>query len=178
MRTADIIPLTSRAASGPPTRTDARLDAATPPAGEFIRQQRERRGFSLAELAAQMGRPAMWLSRLERSETCMTLYVFQELCRHLGIGSAPPAKPRIRVKAPSRQVQPGRAIQIDRGIPAPAPPQPRRWPFAEMQIGDSFFAPGFTSHTFGSRIWYASAKTGFKFTMRQENGGVRVWRVV
>ncbi|WP_168220229.1 hypothetical protein [Azospirillum thermophilum] len=53
-----------------------------------------------------------------------------------------------------------------------------KWPFGDMEIGDSFLAAGVPSaNAFGGRVVAATYRTGFKFTMRRVEGGVRVWRV-
>lgn len=68
-------------------------------------------------------------------------------------------------------------IKIDKGVPCPSR-RNRIWPFPEMEIGDSFFAPGKS----GANLHVASRSApSFKFTTRTvtENGvkGTRVWRV-
>ena len=64
---------------------------------------------------------------------------------------------------------------IDKNIPIPK--RRTKWPFADMEVGDSFFAPGFASDEFSGRTKHYAPK---KFTVRTviENGvrGVRVWR--
>lgn len=68
-------------------------------------------------------------------------------------------------------------IEINRGLP---PPRGRRskYPFREMEIGDSFFAPG--SSVIGIH-GCARRHRPMKFTCRSlvENGiaGIRVWRI-
>lgn len=82
------------------------------------------------------------------------------------------------------------AIQIDKGIPIPllsrGGGRPWRWPFREMEIGDSFstqFKDGETSTKALRRVdyLYAGKRLGRKYTGRtlEENGVrvVRVWRV-
>lgn len=84
-------------------------------------------------------------------------------------------------------------IEIDKDIPLPTAcgrGPPAKYPFAEMEVGDSFAVPltgerygnhssdkaavslSVTSHTYGKRH-------GKKFTVRQLNdeGVARVWRV-
>lgn len=69
-------------------------------------------------------------------------------------------------------------IKIDKGIPAPASGRHLKYPFAMMEIGDSFFVPTTTS----SNILVCAYKHRPKrFTTRSvvENGvrGIRVWRI-
>lgn len=83
-------------------------------------------------------------------------------------------------------------IAIDKGIPVPAVNNGRstaKWPFAQMQPGDSFFAAGCVQTNAqkknGERIIAANngkrCIPGSKWTSRcvVENGvsGVRIWRV-
>ena len=78
-----------------------------------------------------------------------------------------------------------RMFKIEKGVPMPlgagsGPGFPRKYPFAEMEVGDSFFAPGITSRNIAGCFSHAS-KSGRKFCLRTltENGvtGVRVWRI-
>ena len=73
-------------------------------------------------------------------------------------------------------------IKIDKGIPIPAPnngPKPR-YPFAQMSVGDSFFAAK-SRNTILASAWRHTKIHGGKFTMRAtvEDGvtGCRVWRI-
>lgn len=52
----------------------------------------------------------------------------------------------------------------------------RKYPWNEMEIGDSFFVPGANARQFGTTS-QASKRTGKRFTMRTVEGGVRVWRI-
>ena len=51
----------------------------------------------------------------------------------------------------------------------------RKYPWNEMKVGDSFFVPEKTAGQLSITI--ASRATGFMFTTRTENGGIRVWRI-
>lgn len=71
-------------------------------------------------------------------------------------------------------------IKIDKKVPI-APRWSRSdviYPFAELEVGDSFFAPSKKRSFSNLAVW--SKKTGFKFMTRKtvENGqpGFRVWR--
>ena len=73
-------------------------------------------------------------------------------------------------------------VKIDKGVPMPPAFHylRRKYPLADMEVGDSFFTAGAKTNFFGS---YTSRhkKFGKKFTTRAvvEDGvtGVRVWRV-
>lgn len=71
-------------------------------------------------------------------------------------------------------------IKIDKDIPPPplgrAPAT--RYPFADLEVGDSFFIPGATPQSIsGSTSWARNKLTPRKFTVRTVEGGTRVWRV-
>ena len=72
--------------------------------------------------------------------------------------------------------------EIDRAIPIPPPsrgPGAVKYPWAVMEVGDSFFVPGITKDNIYSSIKNAS-RDGRSFVARRvtENGvrGLRVWR--
>lgn len=67
-------------------------------------------------------------------------------------------------------------MKIENKLAIPEAKSGRRgYPYAELRIGDSFFAP-----TTGVSIGYWKKKTGYGYTTRKaiENGkaGIRVWR--
>jgi len=51
-----------------------------------------------------------------------------------------------------------------------------KYPFKEMEIGDSFFAP-IAIDAISSTVARAKKNTGFQFALRQVEGGTRCWRV-
>lgn len=73
-------------------------------------------------------------------------------------------------------------LKIDKGIPIPAPKKGAKpkYPFAQMSIGDSFFAAE-SQNTLNSSSCQHAKRRGWKFTMRAtvEDGvtGYRVWRI-
>ena len=81
------------------------------------------------------------------------------------------------------QDKPG-AIAIDKGVPMPRYAgergAPAKYPFREMEVGDSCFVPGESNQTFRSHAAYAQ-RSGKKFSARTvvEGGvkGLRVWRI-
>jgi hypothetical protein len=69
--------------------------------------------------------------------------------------------------------------QIEKGVPLPRKASGRvkesKYPFQDMQPGDSFFVPGGTA-SYVSAVACAAARKGFgPFTIRNVEGGVRVW---
>lgn len=70
-------------------------------------------------------------------------------------------------------------IKIDKGVPIPAArwsTGKRKYPFPDMEIGDSFFTES-SQDTVGSSVTIYSRFNNKKFTTRSENGGTRVWRI-
>lgn len=69
-------------------------------------------------------------------------------------------------------------IEIDKHVPMPG--KRNKYPWSELQPGDSFFVPGREVKSFGSQVHASSVRTGHGYTTRTvvENGvrGVRVWR--
>lgn len=68
-------------------------------------------------------------------------------------------------------------FKIEKGIPTP----PRRstkkiYPFSEMEVGDSFLAE---KRTVGrAAIGFAKHhKNGWKFALRKDGDGFRIWRI-
>jgi hypothetical protein len=71
---------------------------------------------------------------------------------------------------------------IEKGIPLPQEARGRRrlWPFADMEIGDSFFLPGESAEcqrVLRNASSHYQRKTGAVFATRSVEGGARVWRV-
>lgn len=67
---------------------------------------------------------------------------------------------------------------IDHNIPLPGPRQSTtlRFPFALLEVGDSFFVPGDKNAVSPAAFQYAK-RHGKKFTVRKVEGGHRVWRL-
>ncbi len=62
--------------------------------------------------------------------------------------------------------------------------RPTKYPFREMNIGDSFFVPlsGYkTEHTLRSTLYDAAKRRGkgenYRIIVRQVDGGMRCWRI-
>ena len=71
------------------------------------------------------------------------------------------------------------SYKIDTDIPIPSMGRPNQYPFAEMKVGDSFFIEGRTSSyaSTAARNWASKHEPSWRFTSRQQDGGVRVWRI-
>lgn len=70
---------------------------------------------------------------------------------------------------------------IEKDVPMPKVDNKRRgrYPFEEMEIGDSFFVPEAvaSANSLGSSVHYfCKGKKSYKFSVRREQGGCRVWR--
>lgn len=73
-------------------------------------------------------------------------------------------------------------LPIEKGVPLPTPN--RRWapkfPFGQMEIGDSFLVPlevGKSPSSIYSAISQAKKRLGIALTSARVEGGVRVWRI-
>lgn len=68
-------------------------------------------------------------------------------------------------------------FEIEKGIESPK--SVRKYPFLEMNIGDSFFVPcedRGKRHAVRAAATYYNIAHGCKFTCRAVEGGIRVWR--
>lgn len=75
-------------------------------------------------------------------------------------------------------------LEIEKGIPIPAPqtgrgrsPNKYRYPYRDMEVGDSFLVPGVLMSELTGMMSHAMKATGFRLSARTAEGGVRVWRV-
>jgi hypothetical protein len=71
-------------------------------------------------------------------------------------------------------------IKIDRDVPLAPRGNSRvsKYPFADMNIGDSFLFPSHRKVTAAGAVCaYARKRTGFKFATRTTPEGVRCWRI-
>lgn len=70
-----------------------------------------------------------------------------------------------------------RKIRIEKGVQRPrSVPSHPKYPLKDLKVGESFFAPVRSGHMSGS-IYLAKLKTGFKYSVRKEGDGCRVWRI-
>lgn len=71
-------------------------------------------------------------------------------------------------------------FQIEKNVSIPARTVVRgsKYPFADMEIGDSFLVPGIKASTMSNTAGrFAKTHEGYKFSVRAEGDGARVWRV-
>jgi len=70
-------------------------------------------------------------------------------------------------------------IEVDKSVPLPEPKlgRPKKYPFAEMEVGDSFFVPQEKVRSASKSASMYKAAHGGDFTRRSVEGGVRIWRV-
>ena len=66
-------------------------------------------------------------------------------------------------------------IKIDKEIPIPGPRY--KYPFSEMDVGDSIAISAADANSMRSSAKYHSEKTGKKFISRTDGDKVRLWRV-
>lgn len=70
-------------------------------------------------------------------------------------------------------------ITIDKNIPRPdrikIKGRPGKYPWTQMEIGDSFFVADTSVKKFNTGG--ATKRTGHKYSVRTEGAGVRVWRM-
>jgi len=68
------------------------------------------------------------------------------------------------------------AFQIEKGIPIPL--ERPTYPFAEMQVGDSFaVAAEMRSRVSSASAFFQRAHPGQRFITRKYNGAYRCWRI-
>ena len=69
-------------------------------------------------------------------------------------------------------------IKIDKGVPVPGESRGAngKYPFGDMEVGDSFFVD-IKQQSFCSAAAGYAKRHNKKFTTRSENGGTRVWRI-
>ncbi len=67
--------------------------------------------------------------------------------------------------------------KIEKNIPVPAPMSGTKYPFKNMEIGDSFFIPFERVATTKVAGYKYAAANGVKISFRKVEGGARVWRI-
>ena len=68
-------------------------------------------------------------------------------------------------------------IKIDKGlkIPPPAVGRPRKYPFPDMEVGDSFFSED-VENVSAAVGKYNKRQPETHFVRRRVDGGIRIWR--
>jgi hypothetical protein len=69
------------------------------------------------------------------------------------------------------------AVRIEKGVPLPRAHRSSKYPWRQMEVGDSFFAAGVLRSSLRQQAYAVGRKIGRKFAVRQVEGGTRVWRV-
>lgn len=73
-------------------------------------------------------------------------------------------------------------IAIDKNVPVPPRiggrpgGRPTKYPWLDMEIGDSFRTSG-KRNSIGAAVAWATKQYGRKFVTRREDDGVRIWRI-
>lgn len=70
--------------------------------------------------------------------------------------------------------------KIEKGVPLQNHQSKKKYPFAKMQIGDSFFfeeLPEVESAQNAGKGYANRHNPGFKMTRRKVEGGYRLWRI-
>lgn len=70
-------------------------------------------------------------------------------------------------------------FKIEKGVPLPAKPggAASKYPFGEMEPGDSVLIPVESRVKISSALTYRQTRYNEKFATRVVDGGIRVWRV-
>lgn len=80
----------------------------------------------------------------------------------------------------SKNIKSNALFKIEKGIPDPLTPYGfrSRFPFGDMEIGDSFKVPDFETFTklYSAASWYGTRNMK-KFRCSQRNGDYRCWRI-
>lgn len=70
-----------------------------------------------------------------------------------------------------------KAVPIEKGVPIPHRRSSPKYPWRQMEVGDSFFAAGARQPSLRQQAYAVTRRIGWKFIVRQAEGGCRVWRV-
>lgn len=70
-------------------------------------------------------------------------------------------------------------MKITKSVPIPtnAPGRKSKYPFMDMDVGDSFLVSGTCGKNLRAAATFTSSKYGLKFTVRKVPGGHRCWRI-
>lgn len=74
---------------------------------------------------------------------------------------------------------PNREIKVEHDVPLPLPFSLSRYPWREMQVGDSFLFPANVINPYQcARVWSSSVVCpGRKYIARKTDEGIRCWRI-
>lgn len=84
--------------------------------------------------------------------------------------------------SPSEAAVMAERIGVDHDVPIPVGAKskrgrPPKYPWADLEVGDSFFVKGKRPIDLGEITQRMARRTGFRFITRTVQGGVRVWRI-
>ena len=68
-------------------------------------------------------------------------------------------------------------MKIEKGLPRPVMRERRRYPYREMELGDSFWVAEIGLQVMMNTNYRWGKRLGRRFVARAEGGGVRVWRI-
>jgi len=68
-------------------------------------------------------------------------------------------------------------FKIEKGVPPPKKGASSKYPFAAMEVNDSFFVPGATPVQLRSAASAFGRRNDQKHSVAKEADGVRVWRI-
>jgi hypothetical protein len=66
------------------------------------------------------------------------------------------------------------SVELEKGVPLPVARQ--KYPYKEMEVGDSFFVFAGGIQNVCNQNYRMGKKLGMSFIARKEGDGVRVWR--
>ena len=65
-------------------------------------------------------------------------------------------------------------LEIEKNLPPPA--ERVKYPFKQMDVGDSFHVEGVNMQVMLNANYKAGKQLGMKFIARKDDNGIRVWR--
>lgn len=65
---------------------------------------------------------------------------------------------------------------IEKNVPVPTHPKANRFPYSELEVGDSFVVEGVKASSVYGSNYRMSKKLGRVFVGRKEGEAIRVWR--
>ena len=69
-------------------------------------------------------------------------------------------------------------MKIEEGIPVPKKVRAAKYPFNQMEVGQSVFFANVTTDSKPYRAAKAfELRRGWKFAIRRQEGGIRIWRI-
>jgi hypothetical protein len=68
-------------------------------------------------------------------------------------------------------------LEIEKGVPFAAPNYASKWPFAKMEVGDSFLVPLELKSKCVNSASQFGGRNNMKFSIRKTPDGYRCWRI-